>query len=90
MVVYLVPVGANRYELYSEVPDEAPHLDDAGSQGFWSGLLERFRKVLAAIEAEHGHGEPERHSEQRPGWSVRARNRALRWVAERVAEQRLL
>ena len=91
MEVFLVPVGTGRYELYSEVPDEPPDLAPDASKGLWKRLQERFRIVLAAIEREHGRDRPEPPA---PGtqlsWSERARNRLLRWAAERIAEQRLL
>jgi len=91
MEVYLVPVGTDRYELYSEVPDEPPDLAVDASKGLWKRLQERFRTVLAAIEREHGRDQPEPPAPgARLSWSERARNRMLRWIAERVAEQRLL
>jgi hypothetical protein len=91
MEVFLVPVGTGRYELYSEVPDEPPDLTVDGSVGLWTRLQERFRIVLASIEREHGHDRPEPPAPgARLSWLERARNRVLRWTAERIAEQRLL
>jgi hypothetical protein len=91
MEVYLVPVGTGRYELYSEVPDEPSDLSVDASKGLWKRLQERFRIVLAAIEREHGRDRPESPTPgTRLSWFERARNRMLRWTAERIAEQRLL
>jgi hypothetical protein len=91
MEVYLVPVGGDRYELYSEAPDEPPAVTVDASRGVWKRLQEYFQTVLATIEREHGHGRPERlEADAGRGWFERARNRVLRWTAERVAEQRLL
>jgi hypothetical protein len=91
MDVYLVPVGDDRYELYSEVPDQPPEFPADASEGLRRRLQQRFQTVLEAIEREHDHdrgdGAP---ADARPGWVQRLRNRALRWTAERVAEQRLL
>lgn len=86
MNVYLVPVTADRYELYCEVPDEPPD-PAAPAEGFFGRLKHRFTEMLAEAERERHHGAPDR-SEQ--GWFGRAKARMLRWVAESIAEQRLL
>ena len=106
MDVYLVPVGTDRYELYCEVPDEpvteaGEAEEDAGdrqSRGFfrrviaWPGgffrrLRARFREMLADAERERRLG---RASTPQEGWMARVRARVMRWVAESIAEQRLL
>ena len=85
MDVYLVPVGAERYELYCEVPDEP---DDAVQpSGYFKGLVHRFRQMIADAERERRHGAP---NEPPKGWAARAKARTMRWVAESIAEQRLL
>jgi hypothetical protein len=87
--VFLVPVAAERYELYCEEPDEAVPVDAAPPpKGFVRRMNHRFRQTLA--EAEH-----ERHRVAEPGAPVpslaaRIKSRALRWIAESIAEQRLL
>jgi hypothetical protein len=88
MDVYLVPVGAARYELYCEIPDEptAPASPD-DAPGYFRRWANRFREMIADAERERRHGvaaHPPR------GWAGRVRARTMRWVAESIAEQRLL
>jgi Mitochondrial K+-H+ exchange-related len=86
MDVYLVPVGADRYELYCEVPDDEPHDVDAEAQrGFVRKITHKFSEMLAEAERERRHG-----SDVPRGWLGRLKARSMRWVAEAVAEQRLL
>jgi hypothetical protein len=89
MDVYLLPVGPERYELYCEVPDDVEEADPAGDQpqGYWRRMVHRFREMIAEAERERRHGTP--HGVSR-GWFGRVRARTLRWVAESIAEQRLL
>jgi hypothetical protein len=88
MDVYLVPVSADRYELYCEVPDE-PHGAVGGAPP--AGLIQRLRhgfsEMLAEAERERRHG-PSEHAPR--GWMARAKASFMRWVAESIAEQRLL
>jgi hypothetical protein len=87
MDVYLVPVGAERYELYCEVPDEPEEVEGEPAKGFIAGLKARFSSMLADAERERRQGP----SDQPPaGWLARAKARTMRWVAESIAEQRLL
>jgi hypothetical protein len=87
MDVYLVPVGGDRYELYCEVPDEPHEADGAAHTGFVRRLVHRFREMIADAERERRHGRPEGAPR---GWLGRIKARTLRWVAESIAEQRLL
>jgi len=88
MDVYLVPVGAERYELYCEVPDEPGEpADGAPPAGFVRRLAHRFREMLAEAERERRHGRP---AGVERGWAARMKARTLRWVVESIAEQRLL
>ncbi|HEY3384005.1 MAG TPA: hypothetical protein VGK32_19750 [Vicinamibacterales bacterium] len=91
MDVYLVPVGRARYELYCESANEpvAPTL--AQPSGVWRRLLDTFRSVVEAVEREHDHRT--RGDDPAPppeGWTGRMRVRVIGWVAEKIAEQRLL
>ena len=87
MDVFLVPVGPERYEPYCEVPDE-PETDGAHPPaGFFRRMLHRFKQMIADAERERRQGLPV----ARPaGWMGRLRARTLRWVAETMAEQKLL
>jgi hypothetical protein len=87
MDVYLVPVGAEQYELYCEVPDEPEEVESEPAKGWVGRLKARFSVMLADAERERRQGA----AEQQPhGWLARAKTRSMRWVAESIAEQRLL
>jgi hypothetical protein len=91
MDVYLVPIGPDRYELYCESADEsaAPSADHTG--GIWRRLQEKFSEVLAAVEREQDRAQPGSTAPaEHDGVLSRLRVRGARWLAERVAEQRLL
>jgi hypothetical protein len=85
MDVYLVPVGADRYELYCEVPDEPQEVES--ERGFFRRLKRRFQDTLAEAERARRRGQVEDHG---AGWLTRVKARTMRWVAESIAEQRLL
>jgi len=91
MEVFLIPVEADRYELYCEVPD----LDEADlnteSRGFVRGLLRRFRSALAEAERERHHPPPPPgEGDAPPSLYERGRRRVMCRMAEAIAEQRLL
>ena len=87
MDVFLVPVGNDRYELYCEVSDEPADEVEERDAGFVRRLIHRFREMVAEAERERRQGVPEVAPR---GWLGRIRARTLRWVAESIAEQRLL
>lgn len=87
MDVFLVPVAADRHELYCEVPDEPHDVGEEPPRGFFRRMKHRFGQMLAEAEHERRLGRGER---RHGGWMSRARGRIMRWVAEAVAEQRLL
>lgn len=91
MEVFLVPIGGDRYELYCEVPDDPVEAQAETPSDFvrrWvHKLKDRFHAVLAEAERERRKGRAERPP---GGWIARTRARAMRWVAESIAEQRLL
>jgi len=83
LLVFLVPLGGERYELYCERhhtgPDEAPT-----GGGWFAGLRQKFSTMLKQAED---------HDEEAPpsaGLLARLQGWMMAWVAERVAEQRLL
>src|SRR5687768_5738543 len=90
MDVYVIPVGPDRYELYCDhdVPD-ADVVGDVPSQGRLAKMFAAFKEQLARVEAERLSGEARVHVGPRT-WTERMKDRALCWIAEKVAEQRLL
>lgn len=89
MDVYLVPVGVDRHELYCEVPDE-PEVDPGepgASRGVFRRMKDRFSAMLAEAERERRQA---RSAAVDGGWLARVKARTMRWVAESIAEQRLL
>jgi K+-H+ exchange-related protein len=87
MDVYLVPIGGERYELYCEVPDEPQETDAGPPAGFVKRMKHRFTAMLAEAERQRRHGHDAR---PHTGWLARVKARSMRWVAEAIAEQRLL
>ena len=85
--VYLVPVGGDRYELYCETPDLVESAAaDRPSSGWLRGLWDRFEAAIAASGDEKALDE----TGDDDGWMGRMKRWGLGWIAERVAEQRLL
>jgi len=87
MRVYLVPVGAARYRLYVEIPEEeaAAARAEEPPKGRVGRLLQRFRATLAEAEAERLRRERGEPSEGSGIWRA-----IMRKMAEAIAEQRLL
>lgn len=84
--MYLVPAGADRYELYFEAPvDAALDGSGAGRSSWWTRTVARFRALLAEAEEDRRRREDGDHAAGRGLWGT-----MLRKVAEAVAEQRLL
>lgn len=90
MDVFLVPVAPDRYDLYCEEPDEPepPAVEGTPPPGFFRRLALRLREQLA--EAERARRQGPQPGEVRPSLMGRGKARSLRWVAESIAEQRLL
>lgn len=89
MEVFLVPVGPLGYELYCEVPDD-PGPAETPDKGFLRTMIQRFRDMIAAAERERKARLSGASTEEPRGWWGRMKTRSLRWVAETIAEQRLL
>jgi hypothetical protein len=88
MKVFLVPVAQDRYELYCEEPDDASPGEGAPAPGVLRRVNQRFRQTLADAEREQRRvPAPE---ESRRSFASRLKTRLLRWIAESIAEQRLL
>lgn len=106
MDVFLVPVGPDAYELYCEHVDEPDAHHDPASQrdelpsGWFARLMHRlnpvrlfallkfqFHQLLSEAERDRRMGSAVRAGD---GWMQRVKRRAMRWVAESIAEQRLL
>jgi len=83
--VYVVPVGANRYELYCESAGQDAN-PEPPAEGVIGRLRHQFATMLrAAEERQHRRG-----TEAPKGFLGRVQDQIMAWVAERIAEQRLL
>jgi hypothetical protein len=71
--------------LYCEIPEDPEDADE--QPGLFRRLTNRFREMIAEAERERRQGTPPGEGR---GWLSRVRARTLRWVAESIAEQRLL
>jgi hypothetical protein len=90
MEVYLIPVGPTRYELYCEDHgDPEAIVGDVQPAGRFAAMYQKFRAALAQVEAERQSGVPRVHEGPRT-WTERMKDRAMCWLAEKIAEQRLL
>lgn len=87
MDVFLVPVGPDAYELYCEHVDEPDAPDAEASGGIFARLKDRFSQVLLEAERDRRRGAA---APRDGGWLQRLKRRAMRWVAESIAAQRLL
>ncbi len=89
MEVFLIPLGADRHELYCEPrQDEAEPSADSTQRGFFASLRRKFAEVLEA--AEHYRRRRASGEAMALSWWGRIKCRALAWVADAIAEQRLL
>ena len=90
MDVYFIPVAPDRYELYCEPDEDADKAaDDVQPSGRLAGMYANFKDALARVEQERVSGEKRVHDGPR-SWTERMKDSALGWIAERIAEQRLL
>jgi len=87
MDVFVVPIGRDRYELYCEQPLEATTEPEPPSEGLFGRLKQRFSAMLRdAEERRHNSADAPTAS----GRIARLQERVVAWMAERIAEQRLL
>jgi hypothetical protein len=90
MDVYLIPVALDRYELYCEDHgDTEAIVGDEEPTGRFAAIYQKFKTALATIEEERQSGVARVHEGPR-NWTERMKDRAMCWVAEKIAEQRLL
>ena len=89
MKVYLVPLGGDRYELYCEIADGSDP-DDGDAPGFLKRWYADFRRTLRAAEVGRRRVRPSSDTSLGRRWLRAARDRTIRWMAESIAEQRLL
>jgi hypothetical protein len=86
MNVYLVPVGASHYELYTEeASSDAEPIDEGDGRSWLSRQKHAFRRALAEAEIER-----ERRERGEPATGNRIARYVIGKIAEFVAELRLL
>lgn len=90
MDIYLVPAGRHRYELYCEVDDHHASTDADTRPGWRQRASREFHRILAYIESERRQRLARATAAESRTRAERLRDRAVGWLAERVAEQRLL
>jgi hypothetical protein len=87
MDVFLIPVAPDRYELYCEQPVTGEAPIEPESHGLVDRVRQWFGRFVRAAEQRERTGPA---CEEPQGWIGRMQDRAMAWVAERIAEQRLL
>jgi hypothetical protein len=91
VTIYLIPVGADRYELYWEEAAEPADAVGEVRSGLLARLAKHFRTWLARVERERRQDSAgAAPSNTRPGLFRRLKDRALAKIAETIAEQRVL
>ena len=86
MDVYLVPVGPDRFECYYEASEKDEPDEPAEGNGFFARMRAKFNEQLKeAEEARH-----QKAIEEPTTFLGRMQKRSMRFIAERIAEQRLL
>jgi Mitochondrial K+-H+ exchange-related len=89
MDVFVIPVAADRYELYYEHrTEESEPENEPASSGYLARFQRRFGELLRAAE-DHQHHRDDRADASR-SWTGRMQDRMMSWIAKRIAEQRLL
>lgn len=90
MDVFLIPAGASRYQLYCEVDDEAGEHAGEEHAGWRRRAVDRFVSVVGRVDrARHAAARRRADNTPRSLWH-RMRDRTVCWLAEKIAEQRLL
>ena len=86
MNVYLLPIGRDRFECYYEAAEQEEADEPEETQGFFARMRARFNQQLK--EAEQARYQ--KSIEEPTTFLGRMQKRSLRWIAERIVEQRLL
>lgn len=90
MDVYFLPVGPDRYQLYcNEAGDPEDLAGGEQPAGRFAALFQRFKETLAQAEEQRLRAD-EPQPDRGRSWTERIKDRSLAWLAERIAEQRLL
>jgi hypothetical protein len=89
MDIFVVPVGPDTYELYCEPSADTEDELEHPRKGVLGRLRAAFSTMLKAAE-EQEHRKAEGRGDSPRGWMGRLQQRSLAWIAERIAEQRLL
>jgi hypothetical protein len=86
MDVYLVPVGPDRYECYYEAAEQEETEEPVEGRGFFARMRAKFNDQLKEAEqARH-----QKAIEEPKTFFGRMQKRSMRWIAARIADQRLL
>jgi hypothetical protein len=88
MDVFVIPVGRDRYELYSEQPVAGDEPIEPETRGWIGRLRRKFGSLIRAAEQHNRRGTAANDAPR--GWAGGMQDLAMAWVAERIAEQRLL
>ena len=91
MDVFVIPIGAGKYALYCE-PASAAAADvqeGAPADTLVGKVRQQFARVVRAAE-ERQHRHVDGPATVAPGVIERGKDKVLAWVAQKVAEQRLL
>ena len=86
MDVFVIPVGRDHYELYCESASHLRTADDE-PEGVFGRLRHKFSTMLHTAEEQYRRGEAR---EKGGGLRARLQDHAMAWMAQRIAEQRLL
>jgi len=90
MRVFVIPLARDHYELYCE-KDHGPVVgDEATPRGFLGRLVQKFHLVLDRVERDSRRPPTPAGPGRLRKLAARARRWLTRWLAARVAEQRVL
>lgn len=87
MDVFVVPIGGDRYELYCEQQSDVAAEPEPPATSLFGRAKQRLQSMLR--EAEERRHDPN-NAPTASGRMARFQERVVAWMAERIAEQRLL